>query len=624
MTPSAETGDAMAARSVDHPSRHPMTAPRALLSLACIAVGFAAADTYVVVLALPDMMATVGLNLDQLQRAAPIVSGFLLGYVAMLPLIGRIADLRGRIPVLVWSLIIFALGSLVTAGSNDLVTMVIGRFLQGLGGGGLVPATLALVADIWPADKRGLPLGVVGAVQELGSVVGPLYGAIVLSVANWEAIFWLNLAAALVLAAAVLAIRPPAAPISAPGTAEAQGPFGLQIATAIQKLVVSEQRRAGWGRDLLGGALGIAAAIALALVLVEPQRLTRGLTTGLAFVPYIEDTRWTTPMAFACYMLAVAFISWELFVRHPLMDLRSLWALRRSADYLGALLLALALAGIVLAFATADPAKQVFSRIGPVALAGSAVATVLFVWRIRRAPEPLIPRGALHALPAWGSIVVSFFIGSSLIAALVDIPVFARTTTYQDSQLGAALVLVRFLAALPIGALIGGYLTRYVPLQLLALGGMVLAAIAFLFMARWDEHAVHTWPASIALVVGGLGFGLTIAPVNAALLASTESAVHGVSSAFIVVARMVGMLIGISALTTISLRRFYAVKSGLPTLHQVCHSDTLCTKYEHVLEHAGIAQLHTIFVGAAVAAFLAAVLGLVLLHPDRRRTRLEA
>ena len=143
-------------------------------------MAFAAADTYVVVLSLPDMMGSVGLSIDELQRAAPIVSGFLLGYVAMLPLIGRIADLRGRTPVLVAALVVFAFGSLVTAAAYDLGSLVTGRFLQGVGGGGLVPVTLALVADLYPADRRGVPLGVVGAVQELGSVLGPLYGAVVL------------------------------------------------------------------------------------------------------------------------------------------------------------------------------------------------------------------------------------------------------------------------------------------------------------------------------------------------------------------------------------------------------------------------------------------------------------
>ena len=86
----------------------PPTRPRTLLALAAVAVAFAAADTYVVVLALPEMMAAVGVPIDQLQKAAPIVSGFLLGYVAMLPLIGRIADLRGRVPVLVAALVVFA------------------------------------------------------------------------------------------------------------------------------------------------------------------------------------------------------------------------------------------------------------------------------------------------------------------------------------------------------------------------------------------------------------------------------------------------------------------------------------------------------------------------------------
>ena len=56
--------------------------PRTLLSMASVAVAFAAADTYVVVLALPEMMAAVGVPIDALQKAAPIVSGFLLGYVA--------------------------------------------------------------------------------------------------------------------------------------------------------------------------------------------------------------------------------------------------------------------------------------------------------------------------------------------------------------------------------------------------------------------------------------------------------------------------------------------------------------------------------------------------------------
>ncbi len=218
---------------------------RRLLVVAAIAVGFAAADTYVVVLALPDMMASVGLGIDQLQRGAPVVSGFLLGYVAMLPLIGKVADLRGRIPVLVGSLVVFSVGSLLTAASYDLVSMVIGRFLQGVGGGGLVPATLALVADIWAADRRGLPLGVVGAVQELGAVIGPLYGAVVIAAWSWRAIFWLNLAA---------------------GT-------GLAIVLLVMGRGDSRSAPPRPRFDVLGAVLAVAALVSLALVMTEPARL---------------------------------------------------------------------------------------------------------------------------------------------------------------------------------------------------------------------------------------------------------------------------------------------------------------------------------------------------------------
>ena len=568
-------------------------APRALLTVAAVAVGFAAADTYVVVLALPDMMASVGLNLDQLQRAAPIVSGFLLGYIAMLPLIGRIADLRGRVPVLVGSLVLFSIGSLVTAAEYDLMSMVVGRFLQGVGGGGLVPATLALVADIWAADRRGVPLGVVGAVQELGSVVGPLYGAVVLAVSTWHTIFWINLAVGLVLAAALVEVA--------------------RRSRVTGASVVGGSRPEG-RPDLVGLLLSTAAVVALALVLLAPERLRTGLTTGLAYIPYLGDSRWSTPLALSVYVLAGLFVVRELTARRPLVDLRATAQIARSADLPGALLLGLSLAGIVLAFSTADPQVQVFSPRGPYYLLGSAIAAIAFGWRQRRTAHPLVPRHALRPRAAWGSLLVSFFVGWALIAALVDIPIFARITAYPTSQLGAAFVLLRLLAALPVGALLGGYLIRRVPPGVLAAVGMLLAAVAFVWMAQWGRHSLDSWTATIPLVIGGLGFGIAIAPVNAALLAATEAAVHGVSSALLVAARMVGMLVGISALTTIGLRRFYAVSDDLPTPAEVCPSPNPCDAYVEVLKAAGIAQLHAVFWGAAVCAVVAAVLSAVLLR----------
>jgi MFS family permease len=545
----------------------------------------------VVVLALPDMMSAAGLTIDQLQRAAPIVSGFLLGYIGMLPLIGRIADLRGRLPVLVASLAVFAIGSVVTAAAYDLSSMVVGRFLQGAGGGGLVPATLALVADLWPVQRRGLPLGVVGAVQELGSVVGPLFGALVLTVADWRAIFWINTAVGLVLAAAILACRrSDRAPHETAGSVRGQP-------------------------DVLGGSLVVVALICLVVLMREPRELVTDVSYGRAFLPVVGTSRWLTPLALTLYAVLALFALRQLFARRPLLGWRSWPATARVSDLAGALLLALALSGVILAFSTADPEVQVLHPAGPYLLAGSAVALALFAWRQASAAHPLVPRGALAARPAWGAIAVSFAIGAALIAALVDIPFFARLTAYPDSQLDAALVLVRFLAALPVGALMGGLLTRTVDAAWLTGASMLLAAGGFLWMSTWGRYALDSVWATAPLVLAGLGFGAAIAPVNAALLARTDAAVHGIASALLVVARMVGMLVGISALTTIGLRRFHAVADSIPPVEQLCDgSRSRCDAYDDALLGAGLAQLEAIFLGAGICALLAAILAVLTLR----------
>jgi MFS family permease len=579
------------------------TASRTLLTLAAVAISFAAADTYVVVLALPEMMTSVGLETEELQRAAPIVSGFLLGYVAILPLVGRISDLRGRVPVLLGSLVVFAVGSVVTAAAYDLETVVAGRLIQGIGGGGLIPPTLALVADLWPPHRRGLPLGVVGAVQELGSVLGPLYGAVVLAIGDWRAIFWLNCAVGLVLVAAILPLRD-------------------------ARLAAASSASSGRGRgrpDWPGGLLAALALAGIALVMAAPDRLVQDVELGRAYLPVTGDSRWLTPLALASFGLVLLLLLRLATAARPLVDWRSWPALARETDLWGAALLTVALGAVIVTFASAEPEQGAVSPDAPWLVPVAVVAGVGFVVRQRRAASPLVPRGALSARPAWGAVVVSFFVGSALIAALVDIPFFARLTVYRDSQLDAALVLVRFLVALPVGALLGGWLLRRVPAHVLTAVAMVLSALAFWHMTTWDatslESPVETW----SLVLAGLGFGLAIAPVNAVLLAHTADAVHGVTSALLIVARMVGMLLGISALTTIGLRAFYDASDRIPPVAEVCGAgSTLCQAYRDAVRDAGIAQLHAVFVGAAVCALLAAVLAVVLLRPTGDTARPEA
>jgi MFS family permease len=570
---------------------------RLLLGLAAVAVAFAAADTYVVVLALPEMMAASGLSAEQLQEGAPIISGFLLGYTGVLPLVGRIADLRGRIPVLVGSLVVFAVGSLVTASAYDLGSMVTGRVLQGIGGGGLVPATLALVADLYPPRRRGVPLGVVGAVQEFGNVVGPLYGAVVLAFGTWRDIFWINLAGGLVLAVVI----------------RQRGRSDAALALP--------RRRVDWVSIGLSGIL----LAAVLLVMREPRRLTEDVTLGTAFLPVVGDNRWLTPVALVGGVALVLLLVRGWHATEPLLDLRGWRDLLRRVDVIGAGLLALALAGVIIAFAMADPEKQIVADSGPWLLLGSAVAAFGFWRRNAAVANPLVPVGTLRATPAWGAMVVSFFVGSALIAALVDIPIFARITIYSESQLLAALVLVRFLVGLPIGAFLGGWWTHRASAGVVTAVGMLVAAVGFVLMSRWGLESLRDPIATLPLLLGGLGIGLAMAPVNAALLASTHGDVHGVASALLIVARTVGKLVGISALTTIGLRAYYHAQAHMPTPQEVCDGRSRCSAFTELFREKGLVELHTIFLGAAVCCAIAGVVALVVFrNADTREVRASA
>ncbi len=546
------------------PLRSP--APRALLTTAAIAVSLAAADTYVVVLALTDMMRGVGVGIDSLQRATPIISGFLLGYIAVLPLIGRVADLVDRQRVLLACLGVFVVGSVVTALATELPVLVAGRVVQGVGGGGLVPATLAIVAQLWPADRRGVPLGVVGAVQELGSVLGPVLGALVLVVADWRAIFWINAVLGLVLAGAVVVTGGGSVPRPRP-------------------LVV---------------ALSAAAGVTGILALSAPDSLVTSVRWGVPFVPFGDATsRLATPIG----LLAGVFLLATFAVGG-----RGAWALLRRADLLGALLIGGALGCIVLTFAAAEPETEVVGPLGYALLPVAVLLAIAYAVHHRRSASPLVPRGLVRGRLVW-ALVVSLLVGVALVAVIVDVPLLARLV-YTNDQTAAALVLVRFLVAVPVGALAGGWALRVLGNGVVAAVGLALAAVGLAVMTTWGRGSLDEASSTVVLALTGLGIGLALAPVNDAALAESAHDAHGTASALVVVARMVGMVVGIALLTAIGLHQYYAAVAVLPD-----PTDT------DALKDAAVLQVAWAFRGAAVAAALGAVASLAL--GLRRRVGVE-
>ncbi len=546
---------------------HARPRARTILSLAAVGVALAAADTYVVVLALTEMMNGVGLTIDALQKATPIISGFLLGYIAVLPLVGRIADLVARQRVLQLCLAVFILGSIITALASDLTVLVGGRVIQGAGGGGLVPATLALVADLWPANKRGVPLGVVGAVQELGSVLGPVLGAGILLIAQWRAIFWFNalVGALLAVALALAARRMPGD--DPPPEAHRRAPL-VVLATGLAILF---------------------------LALWAPPALTRHVVWGAPFVPLGGSSEaLMTPLGLLA--LAVTAVGLALAVH-------AAWPVLRHADVPGALLLGAALACVILTFASANPETEIVGPLGLALLPFALVFALLYFWRHRRAAEPLIPRGVVRARVPW-ALVVSFLVGAALVAVIVAIPLLSRLTV-SASETVAAFELIKFLIAVPIGAVIGGWMLRWLGDGAVAGGGLLLAAVVLWFASSWGRGSLESVGSTVALLLIGFGVGLALAPVNNAALADAPIAAHGTASALVVVARMMGMVVGLALLTAVGLHRYYAAVAALPSRTDVT-----------ALVDAAITQVQTMLFGASVAAALAALACIAL---DLRR-----
>ncbi len=581
-----------------------------LLAIAAASVLIAAIDTYVIVLALPAIMSDVGIGVDQLQAATPIISGFLLGYVVVMPLLGRLSDVYGRRPLLLLCLAIFAAGSLVTASAHDLGSVVVGRALQGLGGGGLVPVTLGLVADVWPAERRGVPLGVIGAVQELGSVLGPLYGGLILTVATWQTIFWLNLPIAAVLGIGLYA--------AGRGTAADPTPA-----------------RAGARSDRVSITLAVVAIAAGCLAIVAPDSLQNSDTVGVAYSA-LGGLVWLTPLTVVAAAAALALLLWELRPQRstrPLIAVRRLPALAAAVDWPGASLLGIALATVIVSFSAEDPTSGAVSPAAVWLLPVGALAAVLFVVRERVAAKPLLAAGELRSRGAYGALLTNLAIGAALMAALLDIPVLARATVFPNSQLGAALVLLRLLVGVPIGAVLGGWLSQRAGNRSIGAAGMVLTAASFAVMTSWTATTLGDplgpgWlhPSDPVLVLCGLGFGLAIAPVNGSMLVSVREQMHGLASALVVVARMIGMLVGISILTAVSLHIFYTTAATLPAPQALCPSSPLnCPAYEQGITDAIVTELHTVFLGAGICAAAAAVLAALFLRsrPAQLRAALQ-
>ncbi|GGG67328.1 MDR family MFS transporter [Paenibacillus radicis (ex Gao et al. 2016)] len=123
---------------------------------------------------------------------------YMLASTTMMPIYGKLADLLGRKKVILTGLSLFLAGSALCGLAGNMSELILFRGIQGLGAGALMPIAMTIVADIYPPDKRGKFMGLLGAVVAISSVFGPAMGGVIVEHWNWGWIFYMNLPIGLV------------------------------------------------------------------------------------------------------------------------------------------------------------------------------------------------------------------------------------------------------------------------------------------------------------------------------------------------------------------------------------------------------------------------------------------
>jgi EmrB/QacA subfamily drug resistance transporter len=250
----------------------PRRTNRPLTMAALVACVFMSAlEATVVATAMPTVVAELG----GIRLYGWVTAGYLLASTVSVPVFGKLADLRGRKPWLLFGVALFLIGSVASGLSQTLVQLIVFRVVQGLGAGSMAPLALTVVSDLYSFKERGRVQGFFGSVWGLSAVVGPLLGGAMVKVLSWRWVFFVNvpigIAAALLLMGAFHE-----------STVAHRGSIHWKSATALT-VGASLLLAAGEGRE---GLLLLPVALAILAIFI---RLERGAADPILPIDLFRD-----------------------------------------------------------------------------------------------------------------------------------------------------------------------------------------------------------------------------------------------------------------------------------------------------------------------------------------------
>lgn len=234
-------------------------------------------------------------------------------------------------------------------------------------------------------------------------------------------------------------------------------------------------------------------------------------------------------------------------------------------DWLGAMLITTSLSAFILGLGTGTEISSSSGFEDQTALPPYVIPAILiaafllglFIWRQLRAKHPLIPLSLFRRPNFSPASLANFFVGFGLFIAIANVPLFINMLIAESIEQGAwdsgwmlsALTVPMALIAVP-----GGWLTDKIGYRWPSAIGLLMVIAAFALMMGWKSTTIYGTMIP-QLVLAGLGFGLTLAPIASAVVDASPSGHRGTGSALVIIFRLVGMTAGVSSITTFALRR---------------------------------------------------------------------